>query len=209
MRALRLMALALLLPSGAVADFEITPLVGTRQGTVELSAGVGCIALDGVRCPALGRSEDSSSLGFLLDLPLREGLDFELLVNRQDSEISFYYDDNELVPDVATSGFEVTHLHVGLRKRWELGRFEPFGAFGAGVTLLESARLFNGPIDLQRGSASVAAGARLRLSQRLGLRLEGRAYRVDLPDELVPFMRRLSSSDFDQTELSAGLGVRF
>ena len=75
--------------------------------------------------------------------------------------------------------------------------------------MLESERLFNGAIDVARGSASLAGGARLRLSQRLGLRLEGRAYRVDLPDELGPHMRRRGSESLDQTELTAGLAVRF
>jgi hypothetical protein len=114
-----------------------------------------------------------------------------------------------VVGDEGARDFDVTHLHVGLRKMWRFGRVEPFGAFGAGLTLLESDPLFNGPIDLTRGSASLAAGARLRLSERLGLRLEGRAYLVDLPEEIGPFMQRLSSEGFSQSELTAGLGFRF
>jgi hypothetical protein len=202
-------ALAALLPSVALADRGITPLVGLRQGTLEFSAGVACIAVVGVRCPEFGRTGESSALGFLVDLPVGDRLDLEVLVNRQASEVLFYYDTGEVVLDRGPADFDVTHIHAGLRKRWEIGRFVPYGAFGVGFSILESERLFDGPIDLTRGSASVAAGARVRLSGRLGLRLEGRAYRVDLSEEMRPYMKRRSSEGFDQSELTAGLAVFF
>ena len=209
MRVFRAVVLGVLLPGVALADREITPLVGHRRGTVEFSAGVACIAVVGVRCPAFGRSDESAVLGLLVDLPVRDRLDLELLVNRQATEILFHYDDGEIVGDEGPRDLDVTHVHLGLRKRWELGRVVPFGALGVGFTLLESDRLFNGPIDLTRGSASLAAGARVRLSERLGLRLEARGYRVDLPEELGPFMRRRSAEGLSQSELTVGLAVRF
>ncbi len=211
MRTLRILALATLLPTVALAEREITPLAGYRQGTVEFSTGIGCIALDGVRCPFFAKSEESAALGFLVDLPIGDRLDVELLLNRQATELFFHDGLGEVPrgPGNGRSGFDVTHLHAGLRRSWEFGRFEPFGAFGAGFSRLESDPLFNGSIGVTRFSGSLAGGARVGLSDRLGLRLEARAYEVDLPDEMGPFMTRLSSESFGQTELTAGLAVRF
>lgn len=213
MRSFRVLALVTLLPSVALADREITPLVGLRQGpSVEFSSGIGCIALDGIRCPIFARSDgDSTALGFLVDLPIRDRLDFELLVNRQSTELVFHDGAGvvPLEPGRAGDDLEVTHVHVGARRSWDIGRLEPFGAIGAGFTMLESGRLPGGTVDLTRGSASLAGGARVRLSERLGLRLEARAYRVDLPDELAPFMTRMSAEKLDQTEITTGLAVRF
>lgn len=214
MRTLRLLALAALVPTATLADREITPLVGMRHGSsVEFSTGIGCIAVDGVRCPSFAKSGDESeSLGFIVDWPVTDRLDVELLVNRQTAGLSFHDGAGEVpvVPAQAGGDLEVTHLHAGLRWSWELGRFAPFGAVGAGITQLESERpLFNGPVDVTKGSASFAAGTRVGLSERIGLRLEGRAYRVDLPGSLGPHMQRTSRGNLDQTELTAGLAVRF
>lgn len=218
MRTVRNLALAAvlpvaaLLPEVALAEREITPLVGIRQGTVEFSTGIGCVALEGVRCPFFAKSDDSSTIGVLVDLPVRDRLDIELLVNRQASELTFRDNVGELPlsADRARADLDVTHLQAGLRWSWELGRFRPFGAFGAGFTRLESDPLFNGSIGITRASASLAAGARVRLGERVGLRLEARGYRVDLPSELGPHMPLLrQGDDLEQTELTTGLAVRF
>ena len=49
--------------------------------------------------------------------------------------------------------------------------------------------------------AFAAAGAKVFLDDRVGLRLEGRAYWIDLPSEV--------GGDFTQTEGSLGLVLRF
>jgi hypothetical protein len=53
--------------------------------------------VEGARCPASGRSQESSAVGLLVDLPVADALDVELLLNRQTTDILFYYDDGEVV----------------------------------------------------------------------------------------------------------------
>lgn len=200
--------LVLALPTAAAAEREVTALVGYRGGSFELTTGIVCIAIAPGDCPSHARAESDATIayGAIVDLPLRRALDLELLVNRQPSRMQL---DNGISPgSLPAFDLDLTTLQAGLRRRWELAKLTPFVAFGAGWTRIDSAPSVFGDLADTRWSASLAAGGRLDVSKRLGVRFEVRGYRVDLPDAFGSTVLPDKGS-LNQIEGTTGLVFRF
>ncbi len=202
----RLFLATLLVPMAAMAAVEVTPLVGYRSGELEIDTGIACVQSP---CPTFAESENSPLYGAIVGVPLNDDYQFEVLVNRQTSDLIFS-DSLQGRPNAAPAeDFDVTHLHVGLMRLWQLERLQPFVAAGVGQTFIDSSFRAIGGIDLQRWSGSVGGGVRFPLgdSDRFALRAEARGYWVDLPagrqnNNFVALDERL-------TQLETTVGVTF
>ncbi len=209
----RLMLAGLLVPAAAMAAVEVTPLAGYRAGGLELQTGIACVQPP---CPSFAESEDSALYGAIVGVPINDAYQFEVLVNRQPSELAFRDSLSAVRSPLPIVDFDVTHLHAGVSRSWRLASFQPFVGVGAGQTWIDAstgAIGLIGDVDERRWSASAAAGARVPLgsSDRFGLRLEARGYLVDIPSRGFgqgEFPRALED-DLTQIETSVGLTFRF
>lgn len=193
----------------AAADVTVTPMASYRTGTAEFPTGVVCAASIDFPCPSLGESDDAPAFGLIADFDFSENWAIELLVNRQSTEIVVEMPICPacLVLAVPPQDFDLTTVHLGLKRQWQAGRVQPFAALGAGITQLRSHETADGPdyfdFDEEGFSASVAAGLEVPLTSLLGLRFEGRAYWLELPEDIS------FDDDLVQTEIGAGLSFRF
>ncbi len=203
-----------LVAAPALAGVEVTLVGGYRTGDASFlvaadSPGVFCFAFPCFVEPAT--AEDAESYGLVVDVPVAERLMFELLVNRQDSELKLpqgrgfplFFAGHGPAVDL-----EVSTAQIGLRRDWLRSTRVPFAAFGVGATRLETVALpFEilpppqtlSPVDEEALSASLAGGVRLAADQRVGARVEARAYWTDLP--------ALLGGSTWQVELSTGLAL--
>ncbi len=207
-RLLIALVLLTLVPAAAGAGVELTLTGGYRWGEAELLTEDSTSLILCITTPcatAAGRAANSEVLGLILDVPIARGWMFEALLNRQDGEVAFR---GTLLP---RASYESTTAQVGVLRYWERERITPFAAVGLGVTrwqttaLVYRPPLFPGivvqPLDEEVFSASVAGGVKVPLSSRFGLRLEGRYYHIDLPQEV--------SGGRGQTEATVGVTFRF
>ena len=167
-------------PALALAgSLEVTPYVGITSGSFWLDTGIACVQGP---CPSYLESEDGTVLGLTIDYSVSPRVDFEVVVGRQESGLEYRQSlDSHARVNLPTVDLDISHLEIGLRRRWELGRTEPFAAFGVGISRLDSGPFVGTQIDSDRSSQSLAGGARIELGERLGLRLELRGRRIDLP----------------------------
>ena len=196
MRKLLQVAVLLLFPSTAFGA-EISLLAGYRSGgpSVEVPL-LECVACDQPSVDA----EDGEAFGLIVDVPIRENLMFEVLLNHQSSDL----DDEDfasitIFPPPRQPKFDLTYLHAGLMRQWPKARVSPFAAVGIGIAQLEADQpfFFFDTIEEDRLSASLGGGLKIRLNDWLGVRLEGRGYWADMPE--------LAGGDLFQLELSSGL----
>ncbi len=199
--------ISLMIPAAAAAKVEITPQVGYRAGGLDTTTGIVCLQQP---CPSFAESENDLLFGATVDVPLRNGFQFELLLNHQPTSLAFLDRPGDTANSIAKADLDVTHLHAGLLKSWKLSKFEPFVVLGAGQTRLESARLL--PVlgrgfELDRFSASLGAGAKIGLGngERFGVRFEARGYWVDTPGQLMADALMVKRNDFTQFETTTGL----
>ena len=206
----RLLLASLLMPAAALAAVEVTPQVGYRSGSFEITTGVVCVQSP---CPSFAESEDSELYGALVGIPFNDRYQFQLLVNRQPSELTFVETPRGRSNGLAAVDLDVTHVHVGVQRSWRLAAVQPFVAGGVGQTRIEARSPLLGSIDSDRFSGSAAAGALIPLGsdERFGLRLEARGYLVDFPEDrqLGSDYIRAFQSDLTQFETTVGVTFRF
>lgn len=190
------------------ADFELTPMIGYRTTSLEVSTGIACIQQVGVPCPDRAEADDDLTLGLIFDVQLNPAWYFEILLNRREAALEV---DPILCPECGTlalilEDLETTTLQVGAQRRWQAGKVQPFVAFGLGLSrwTTRSLSFFEVDIDDEKPSASFAGGLTTPFNDRLALRLEARAYWFDLPDGVF-----LLDQDTTETELAAGLTFRW
>ena len=191
------------------ADFELTPMLGYRTASLEITTGIGCIAQVGVPCPDRAMAEDDFTLGLIFNVSLSEKWSFEALLNRQDAGIAV---EPFICPECNTLGLtlddlEITTLQAGFRRQWQAGAVRPFVAVGLGLSRFAGAtpaRFFDIDVDDEEPSASLAAGLAVLFTNRLALRVEARTYWIDLPDENPYLVQELT-----ETELATGLALRW
>ena len=210
MRSRILLPLALvLLAAPARAGVELTALAGYRSGELSYPLlGLACSPIPEVRCPTSARSEDGEVFGLVLEVPWSERWAFEGAVNHQAGRLRFVYPFPPVMepqfPEPRDPDLDLTRAHAGVRHHWPHPRLTPFLAAGAGVTDLRvtpSHQARPEGLEGYRLSLSLAAGLKVALRGRLGLRLEGRTYWTDLPEN--------AGGDLVQTDASLGLSFRF
>jgi len=153
-------------------DLEVTPFGGLGfGGTFELEDGE--LSID-----------QGSRVGFIVDVPVLEGVQLEFRYGRQRTEMRQASDDL-FVP--STPAFDATVHHVLGGILWEIGggRFRPFV-----VATIGAAGFGPEPDDLVtewRFAAGLGGGIKAVVSDHVGLRLEALA----LPALVDPGTRRL------------------
>ncbi len=207
-------ALALAPALAAADDFEIGLLLGYRLGG-ELESPGGDVEFD-----------EDFAYGLLVGVPLRDGMQLELLWSRQETSIvagEGIFGSPELVD------LDVDYYHLGLL--WEWGpsypsrrfrpdhpdpdgiRLRPFFTVSAGLAEMNPARF---PLDSESQlSASLGGGAKYLLGDFIGLRFEGRFFGTFLGGSREMFcagercLGTLSGSVLWQFQGSVGLVINF
>lgn len=199
----------------AAAELELTPTLAYRSDDYGCN-GPDVIILESLIFPpppcsfVRAESEDGLAVGAVIGIGIGHGWQVEVLASRQETELDVRFDpaleplwsDLGLVFEPADADFTVTHLQVGLARTWGAGTVRPFAGVAAGVSRVDADDpQFLVEFEEDAPSASLGAGAKVFLDERIGLRLEGRGYWIDLPSEV--------GGDFTQTEGSLGLVLRF
>lgn len=171
-----LLLVVLLVPAFAFAQnhvMEVTPFGGYQWGGTisEYSTDVFHQDVD-VR--------SHGSYGFIIDVPMSYGLQFELLANRQPTSLgtqSDLFDPSHTVADI-----NIDYYHAGLL--WQFApspNVRPFMTMSLGMANLD--------LDLpnsqneQKFSGSIGGGVKVFLSKNIGLRFEGRGYWTDTAED--------------------------
>lgn len=183
--------------------FELTPFLGYRLGGTFNDQ-------DGERELAL---EDSAAMGLMLSGRVRDNTQWEVLLGRQATKV----DTRQILAVDSSFDIDVDYLHLGGTYLFEGGAVRPFIAFTVGVTHFDPARSGFGSDDLF--SASIGGGWQFNATQRLGIRLEGRAFTTFVDSDSQIFCRSdsaggscliLTEADtLTQWEARAGLVFRF
>ncbi|HSG06000.1 MAG TPA: outer membrane beta-barrel protein [Nitrospiria bacterium] len=164
----RLAALLVLLSAPASADWgvELTPFAGFRLG---------------------GNFQDNTTG---LDLDVDEGESFGLILDVQSThetqyELFYSFQKTELQGDGLFGGdplfdLDIHYLHIGGTYLLPGERVRPFVGGGLGITYFSP----DGPgLDSEvYFSLSLGVGAKIPISKRLGVRLEGRGFLTILPE---------------------------
>lgn len=96
--------------------------------------------------------------------------------------------------------FEVTVLEGDLVRRVDLGNWQPFAGAGLGVARLETSPAPVFTLDEDRLTANLVGGVSYRFTDHFGIRLEGRARWISLPEDI--------HGDELSLETSAGISFR-
>jgi len=199
------------------AELEVTPTVAYRSDDYSCTgSGVFILSPEPAIFPpptcafVRAESDDGPAVGAVIGIGAGHGLQIEVLASRQETELELRFlpaveevlAEFEIFFPLAKPDFTVTHLQVGVARTWGAGTLRPFVGVAAGVSRVEAddALLI---VDFQEDapSASLGAGGKVFFDDRIGLRLEGRGYWVDLPSE--------AGGDFTQIEAALGLVLRF
>lgn len=159
-RVLTVLTCLLLLPLPALA-LEVTPMGGFRFGG-QVSSTTG---------ESLTFNE-SASFALALDFDFQRDKQIELFWSHQQTELT--QSGNTLF------NVGIDCLHIGGTVLYPQERFTPYVAGGLGLTHFSPNNGFTGET---RFSLSVGGGIKTFISERIGLRLEGRGYATWFPDE--------------------------
>jgi len=195
--------------SAAGAGVELTPFVGySSDPGYSFRQEPACLAIF-ADCTVRGETSDGSAFGLILGVGLRPGWQLELLANRQQFDLDArgrFVSVSPGFPDVVFNevyDYDVTHLQVGASRSFGAGTVRPFlgAAVGAGRVEIDSGDRLPEDASDDGLSASLGGGVKVDLSARLALRVEGRAWWVDLGQE--------AGGDYAQVDAAAGLAFRW
>lgn len=146
---------------------ELTPFAGyTWGGTLNADTGLFNQDVD---------LDSSANFGLNLGIPLGNDLKLELLVDRQNTNLTTgsgsIFGHNDRLGDM-----DVTYYHAGLQIPFapNRGGAVPFVVFSAGVANLDPR--VTGASAANRFSASAGIGVKVPISRNAGFRLEGRGF---------------------------------
>lgn len=184
-------------------DFELTPFAAYRiDGEFEDDETGEEFDLD-----------DSEAFGLILNIRAKPQGQWEILYARQSTEV----DTAGTFVNSESIDLDVHYFQLGGTYLYDGDRVIPFIALTLGVTHFDPDLA---DLDSENNfSASFGAGIKMELSQRVGLRLEGRVYSTFLESESRIFcsssfgvgecLIEASGTTFRQWEARAGLVVRF
>jgi hypothetical protein len=190
----------------AAAPIEITPFVGYVTNDYEAERDLVCPAIF-AGCRLEAETEDGAAFGFILGIELAPSWQLEVLAGRLDGDITATARARSLnpgIPDVEASEegeFEAAHLQVGAARTFGTGRLRPFVGAAAGGSRVEVGIGGFFPDSEEAFSASLGAGVKADVLEHLGLRVEARAWWVDLAPE--------AGGAFIQLDLHLGAVVRW
>jgi hypothetical protein len=187
----------------SVTRFEITPFAGYRVGG-EFSDTDTSVDLD-VR--------ESGAWGLIVNGTVKANTEWEVLYSRQQAEV----DVAELGAPVALIDIDIDYLHVGGTYLFDGDKTRPFIAATVGASRFDPH--FDGSSAETFVSGSIGAGVKIRLAERIGLRLEARAFGTLIDNDSRLFCESSSAGGtcliiaegeiLWQTEGRAGISIRF
>ncbi len=193
----------LLLSTVPVSAAEISLLGGYRTGGPSIEVPLFYCITSPCPQPTVD-ARDGEAFGLILDIPFRDRLMLEVLLNHQSGEFEDvdFASIDDFAPIRRNPRFDLTYLHVGLLRQWDKAKVSPFAAVGIGIAQLEADRpfFFSDTIEEDRLSASLGGGVKVRLTDWLGIRIEGRGYWADMPNT--------AGEDLFQLDLSTGLSFK-
>jgi len=192
--------LLMLIPLSARAEWgvELTPFAGYRFG-------------GGFEDNTTGANLDaaaSGSVGLILGVPDTHERQYELLYSFQRTELK----GGGISGDVAPFGLDIHYLQIGGTYQLSAEKVRPFLSGGLGMTLFAPDK--PGLSSKVYFSLSLGGGVRIPLSNRVGLRFEGRGYLTILPENTQIFCVssggaacavRVQGDVFGQVELLTGI----
>lgn len=186
----------------ADARFELTPFIGYRLDGELDDTDFGFAFSD-----FEPEVDESAVYGVSLGFSLNPNMLIEVLVNQQDTDLvlrPIRRQDELQVADIT-----LTMVHVGFVYQWRLGQVDPYVVGSGGITQVDLDR--PGGSDDTRLSGSIGGGVKLRFTDHVGLRLEGRLFVTDFDAEFGDADdRRFERDDvLYQPEASAGLLFSF
>lgn len=185
-------------PPSALAQVDLTVQAGYRWGGLEAQRDIVCVASVNFPCEAYSKTDDDSFFGLTVGFPVGAGWAIEAHASRQETDL-LYSNPVALVLD-APFDATITVLEGDVVRRFEHGSWEPFAGAGLGVVRYEADPVFLFDIDKEdRLAANLVGGARFAFSDHFGLRLEGRARWISLPDEF----------EGDEVMLESSVGFSF
>jgi len=174
-RGLATLAAAIALLGGALGAnaqpaIEITPTVGFRWGGEVRAEDTTTLDRD-------ADLEEGHSVGLVVDIPVSEHLQIELLADHQrtglDSSTLFGPRDGEF-------DLDVDYYHVGALYQWKAKSVTPYVVGSIGIADLDPKDGFNS--GTRRFSTSFGGGVKVPLSPHLAVRFEGRGFWTDTGD---------------------------
>jgi hypothetical protein len=157
-----LLILATLTSVGHATRFEIAPQVNyvwTSRVGVYWDAKSGDFDL-----------ASSPSWGIAVDIDLHSEAQLELLYNRQDTKLEFYEYPTRIKNEIADVSLD--YLQIGGLYRRPMDKLEPYFLFTLGATRYAFKTTSYG--DLWKFSLIFGLGSKVWLSERVGLRFQGR-----------------------------------
>jgi hypothetical protein len=153
-------------------------------------------------------TDGAPAVGFVLNVPMSDGLQFEALVTRQSAHVSL---PTGLVHSAARWHFTIDHVQAGGLREFSGGRVRPFLTGVLGLTRYAA----EGANSEIRFTAGAGGGVKLFPVSHFGLRLDGRLY-TTFVDADMRFLACtpgtcVTAVHVDlawQTEFTAGLIVR-
>lgn len=153
--------------------------------------------------------DEGEVFGASVDFSLNRNMQIQLLVNQQDTELLF--DDGLFTGRSTVADLTLTTVHVGFVYQWTPGQVHPYVVASGGVTNVDPD--LPGADSDTRLSASIGGGVKLKFSDAVGLRLEGRLFVTDVdPSFGDDERRRRRNNDEDllvQPEGSVGVVFSF
>jgi opacity protein-like surface antigen len=195
------LCLLILAPLQASAEgFQITPLMGYRMGGQFEEAGTG-VELD---------IAEEGTYGIVIDMDVSPGKQYEFFYSYQSSRLT----SGGTVDPNALTDMNVEYFHIGARDYWDSGAVRTFLVGGVGATHFD---LHVPNLSAEtRFSISAGGGVELAVSERVGIRLEGRGFATFFDGEGAFFCDSssgcvilVSSNVFVQFEVGAGLTFKF
>jgi opacity protein-like surface antigen len=191
---------ALAIAKPAVAGVEVTPFAGLRFGGAFEDTNTGTeISLN-----------DSGSYGLVLDVDIAPDQQIEIYLSRQSTTLSA----NGTFTGNPLFDLTVEYYHFGGLYLIDVqnDRVRPFVSGGLGLTRMNPQG--DGLSTETRFSLSIGGGVKFFLTDRVGLRLDGRGIFTALDSSGAMFCSggcaiSVQSSGFIQGELGAGLVLRF
>lgn len=123
--------------------------------------------------------EDSGGAAIFLGIPVIRDLQLELIAVRQETEVAI--DEGGFAGDFVIGDADLNYYHLGGLWSFPIGQIEPYIAISAGLTRFSFD--IPGVGDDSFASVSFGAGFKVRFSQHLGVRVDGRLFATDLDDD--------------------------
>ncbi|MHB8799980.1 MAG: outer membrane beta-barrel protein [Thermoanaerobaculia bacterium] len=169
------LAAAIVLVGGALGAsaqpaIEITPTVGFRWGGEIRAEDTTTLDRD-------ADLEEGHSLGLVVDIPVSDHLQIELLADHQRTGL----DSSTLFgPTEREFDLDIDYYHVGALYQWKTKSVTPYVVGSIGIADLDPKDSFNS--GTRRFSTSFGGGVKVPLAPHLAVRFEGRGFWTDTGD---------------------------